>query len=409
MNLLQINVLANRGSTGKIAGDIGSLALERGWRSVIAYGQRANPSKSELIRVGSDWDFGLHLLEGRLLDRQGRASRRATRRFLQEMDALRPDIVHLHNFHGYFLNYPLLFEYLAARDIPVVWTLHDCWPFTGHCAWFEFAGCERWKTGCHAPCPCKGDYPKSLLWDASKQNYALKKRLFPALKNATLVPVSDWLDALVKQSFLQDYPSRVIHNGIDLDLFRPQAELDAVRVRYGLQGKTVLLGVALIWEERKGLKDFIALQKRLPEDTVIVLVGLNAKQLATLPAGIVGIARTQNQQELAQLYSLADMFLNLTYEDNYPTTNLEALACGTPVLTYRTGGSPEAVSPETGWVLEQGDVAGVAEVVRQLKTRVPEAREAQRKACRQRAEEHFDKNACFARYFDLYQELLQGR
>ena len=175
MNLLQINVVANRGSTGKIAEDIGCLALERGWKSVIAYGQKANPSRNELVRVGNHVDLAWHLAQSRLLDRHGLASREATRRFLKEVDALQPDIIHLQNIHGYYLNYPLLFEYLAAREIPVVWTLHDCWSLTGHCIWFEYAGCERWKTGCHAPCPGRGTYPKSMLWDSSEKNYELKK------------------------------------------------------------------------------------------------------------------------------------------------------------------------------------------------------------------------------------------
>lgn len=401
--LLQINVTSNWGSHGKIAENIGRLAMDRGWKSVIAYGRHSNPSKNETIQIGSTFSVNEHVLENRLFDNHGLASRIATNQFTQRIDQLKPNLVHLHNIHGYYLNYKRLFEYLAETNVPVVWTFHDCWPFTGHCAYFDYVGCDRWKTECKAPCPCKGDYPKSLLFEATNRNYNLKKESFNSLKNLTIVPVSEWLGRLLSESFLKDYPVYVIKNGIDINTFKPISS-EIVREKYGIGQHPYVIGVASVWDRRKGFDDFVKLRKLLSGNVSIVLVGLDEKKLATAQKnGIVGIPRTENVSELVALYSDAIAFLNLTYEDNYPTTNLEAMSCGTPVLTYRTGGSPEAVTDETGWVIEKGDIESVLEITRCLRERV----DVMRDACRKRAEEHFDKNKCFQKYVDLYESLMQ--
>ena len=400
--LLQINVTSNWGSTGKIAEDIGLTAMSRGWRSVIAYGRYENPSKSETIKVGTGFSINEHVLESRLLDNHGLSSRFATRKFIRQIEEIRPDIIHLHNIHGYFVNYKLLFEYLSQTDIPIVWTLHDCWLFTGHCSFFDFYGCELWRTGCHAPCVCKGFYPKSSLADRSEKNWKQKKESFTSVKNMTLVPVSDWLGGLLHQSFMEGYPVQVIHNGIDLDVFRPMEDADDILRRYGLQGKRVVLGVASVWAERKGLPDFVKLRSQLPDGYSVVLVGVDEEQKASLPSDIISIRRTQNQQELAQLYTAADIFVNPTYEDNYPTTNLEAMACGTPVLTYKTGGSPEAVSEETGWVVDKGDVEGMANIIKSM----GEKSSTVSAACRSRAEACFERKKCYDNYFNLYDKII---
>ena len=264
--LLQIDSSANASSHGKIAEAIGRLVLEQGWRSVMAYGRRVNPSRSELIRVGSGYDLKEHGLESRLLDNHGLASRAATRKFLQQVDEIKPDIVHLHNIHGYYLNYKFLFEYLNARDIPVVWTLHDCWSFTGHCAHFVTTGCEKWKTGCYA-CPLKGDYPKSLV-DRSRRNYELKKALFTVNKNLHIVCVSDWLAGLVSDSFFKGKDIRVIKNGVDLNVFKPQQRQQSTKCR--------VLGVSGVWTKEKGLDDIYRLRLLLDKNRYeIFLVGLD--------------------------------------------------------------------------------------------------------------------------------------
>lgn len=404
--LLQVNVTANRGSHGRIAEDIGRLAIEKGWRSILAYGRAANPSKNELIRIGRDLCIREHGLESRILDNHGLASRYATLRFLKQVSCIKPDIIHLHNIHGYYVNYDLLFKFLRDSRIPVIWTLHDCWPFTGHCAYFDFVECDKWKSLCQSPCPCKHSYPKSVLIDASQRNYRKKRQIFGALNNLTLVPVSYWLEGLIKQSFLGKYPIKVIHNGIDINLFQPSCDRDLIRSRYGIEGEMLILGVANVWEERKGMRDFLNLRNVLPEQYDIALVGVTPKQMKQLPSGIIGICRTQNQQELAQLYSCADIYLNLTYEDNYPTTNLEAMACGTPVLTYNTGGSPESVTEDTGWVLEPGNIKGVVDVIKKLSAEDNVQKRKRSDACRNKAIRAFNKANKFLDYFDIYESLL---
>ena len=401
--LFQINVTANWGSTGRIAEEIGRLALGQGWDCYMAYGRGMYDSRLWLVRVGSRADMYWHGVQSRLLDRHGLASVGATRRLVRQMDAVKPDVVHLHNIHGYYLNYELLFRYLAAADVPVVWTLHDCWPFTGHCAYFSYVGCDRWKRQCH-DCPQKQTYPAAWLCDRSKKNFDAKKKAFTSVRRLTLVPVSDWLGGLLGESFLQAYPVKRIYNGVDTDVFCPQPSADALKGRLGIRGKRMVLGVASVWSTRKGLADFIALRQALPLDEyAVVLVGLSGTQLKDLPTGMVGIPRTNSVQELAEYYSAADVFVNPTWEDNFPTTNIEALACGTPVVTYRTGGSVEAVDCATGMVVVQGDIPALASAVMDISGK---GKAAYAGPCRQRALDNFDKNERFQEYIKLYQSLL---
>ena len=396
--LIQINTVANSGSTGRIAEGIGNAAMTAGYSSHIAYGRYANSSSSKLIRIGQKKDYLLHGVRSRIFDDHGFGSVTATRKLLRQMDEIQPDIVHLHNIHGYYLSYPLLFEYLKNKNLPVVWTLHDCWPFTGHCAYFDYANCDKWKNGCYH-CPQKKTYPASYICDRSEQNWLDKKHYFTLPERMVIVPCSHWLGNLVKESFLGKYPVKVIHNGIDTSVFQPHPE-PGVRAKYGWEGQKILLGVASSWSSRKGLKDFIQLSGMLPDGYRIVLVGLNEKQMKDLPANITAFTRTESVQMLAELYSTADVFLNLTWEDNYPTTNLEAISCGTPVITYRTGGSPESVTEETGLVVEQGDLQGVLDAVSSLRKDVA--------LCRKYALANFRQEDRFQDYIDLYGTLLNS-
>lgn len=397
MVILQINECLN-GSTGKIARQIGDLAIDNGWDSYIAYSAWEDefPCKSKLIKIGSKYDRYFHALETRLRDNHGLASRKATRKLVETIQELSPDIVHLHLIHGYYLNYPILFDYLSQTDIPIVWTLHDCWAFTGHCAYYDFSGCQRWQTMCH-DCPQKKKYPASLFFDRSAQNYAEKKYWFTSVKNMTLVPVSEWLAKEVKKSFLGQSPVHVIYNGIDINVFKP-CSVD--KKSFGLADKFVVLGVASVWSQRKGLVDFVKLRGMLPDDYVIVLIGLNKKQIASLPEGVVGISNTNNVQELAEYYSMADVFVNPTWEDNFPTTNLEALACGTPVVTYHTGGSIEAIDDATGYIVDKGDISGVASIIQRMRLA-----ESQSLSCRKRAVIQYNKMERFEEYLILYNSL----
>lgn len=395
--LLQINITANWGSTGKIAESIGLTAMKHGWKSYIAYGRWSNPSKSQLIKIGGRWDKYFHFAEQRILDNEGLCSRSATKKLIRQIKEIKPDVIQLHNIHDHYLNYRILFEYLNQTDIKVVWTFHDCWAFTGHCFHFVTKDCMRWQTGCYN-CPMKNVLPKTVL-DRSREHYELKKRLFVGNKNLTIVPCSDWMAGFVKLSFLKGKKISVIKNGIDLNVFKsgtPQV------------GKKRILGVSGVWNKDKGLYDFHRLRDLLDQDEYeIVLVGLSKEQAKELPSGITGIKHTESVQELADLYASAIVFVNPTYADTFPTVNLEALACGTPVITYKTGGSPEAVTPETGWVVEQGDIETVALIVKSIVKMSKSEVLVQRKACRERAEQEFDKEKCFNRYIQLYNDLIE--
>lgn len=402
--LLQINVVANWGSTGRIAEGIGLAAMAHGWQSYIAYGRGEPTSASKLITVGGRRSTFRNALKARLLDNEGLNARRETMRLIEQMKRIKPDVVHLHNIHGYYLNFPLLFQYLADMDIPVVWTLHDCWTFTGHCGSFDFVGCKRWKSGCYG-CPQRHGYPASWLIDRSKRNYETKKHFFNLPRRLTLVPVSDWLAGLVRQSFLGGHQIQRIYNGVDLQKFKPspQSTGEKVRSRLNIRAPHFILGVASVWTRRKGLDDFIALRKELAQEEFdIVLLGLPPKQIKQLPYGIIGVQRTNSVEEMAELYSAADVFVNPTWEDNFPTTNIEALACGTPVITYRTGGSPEAIDEKTGMVVEKGDIGRLAAAVKAIACK---GRSSYAENCRQRAERLYNRDDNFEEYIRLYESL----
>ena len=309
---------------------------------------------------------------------------------------------------NYYLNYPILFEYLESVTTQVVWTLHDCWPFTGHCSYFDGVGCDRWRTGC-GKCPGLIVYPRSLFFDRSEKNYEEKERWFSAIVGMlTIVPVSHWLEGLVRLSFLKNAPIITIHNGIDVGVFS-QRDTMGLREKLGIGRKKVVLGVAMPWAPRKGLFDMYQLAGLLPPDLFqVIVVGLSEKQIRQCPNNVIGLRRTSNVRELVEIYSLATVFVNPTYEDNYPTTNLEAMACGTPVITYCTGGSPEAVTSDTGWIVEQGNTKDMAKIIEDMSNRKDEDLLEQRLACRQRAEKEFDKDKCFEQYIQLYKQLMEN-
>lgn len=397
--ILQINAALNKGSTGRIAEQIASLARSRGWETYMIHGARyVNKSDMYTLQTVTSLGEKIHALKSILFDAHGLGSTRATRKVIREIECIRPDIIHLHNIHGYYINYKVLFEYLYTTDIPIVWTLHDCWTMTGHCAHFDAIGCERWKTECYA-CPLKKDYPKSLLIDRSKYNYYLKKKLFGTVKNMTIVPVSQWLGKIVKESYLGCYSCRVINNGVDIQLFSPCES--NLRKQLGIGDKTVLLGVATAWKDDKGLQEFI----RLSENTnyQVVMVGVPEEIKRNLPKSIIAINRTNNQQELAAYYSMADLLVNPTYADTFPTVNLEALACGTPIVTYRTGGSPEAVTEETGLVVDKGDFAALVKAIEEVRAK---GKTHYSSACRQRAVALYNKDDRYEDYIKLYESLL---
>ena len=398
--VLQICVEGNTGSTGRIAEGIGITAMARGWTSYIAYGRFPRPSQSRLIRIGSQWDVWIHGLQTRLLDRHCLASKKATARLIDKIVCLKPDIIHLHHLHGYYINIEILFKYLAEAGIPTVWTFHDCWSVTGHCAHFDFAGCDRWMSECHS-CPQKREYPASFMIDRSRANFRLKKELFLAPKKMIVIPASKWLDEIIGRSFLACSSRKVIYNGVDLKIFRPSEGTSELTKKLKIEDKFVLLGVAHTWGVRKGLGDFVRLSEIIGDQEIIVLAGLKKSQIRHLPKNIIGLERTENQQQLCDLYSTAGAYINPTWEDTFPTTNMEALACGTPVITYKSGGSVEAIDGGTGHIVEQGDIAGLYRAIKEIK-RV--GKEQFSSACRERAVRLFNRDDRFAEYIDLYEK-----
>ena len=352
MKVLMINSVCGIGSTGRICTDIADELTENGHECKIAFGRKAAPERYQkyAYRITSDGGVKINALKARLFDNEGFNAARATKKLISFIEEYNPDVIHLHNLHGYYLNVEVLFDYLKKADKKVVWTLHDCWAFTGHCAYFDYPECGKWRENC-GNCGRLNDYPKAII-DRSERNLAKKKEIFGGVKNLTVVTPSKWLAELVKQSFLGEYLIEVINNGIDTAVFRPTES--NFKEKNGLSGKKIILGVANIWDARKGFGDFISLSKKISDDYRIVLVGLDEKQLGMLPENILGITRTSSAKELAEIYTAADVLFNPTYEDNYPTVNLEAQACGTPVVTYDTGGSGESVPKEN--VIAAGDV-----------------------------------------------------
>lgn len=398
MKVAQINAY-NFGSTGNIM--LGIAEISRG-RGIEAYtfssSRKALPAQKGHILFDNKLDYTLHMGMGVYFGRETDFSYLATKRLIRKLKKIDPDIIHLHNTHGYYLNHPLFFKYLKKSGKKVVWTLHDCWGFTGRCPHFTLTACEKWKTACEN-CPYdKKMYPASRLADRSRQEHKRKKRLFSGLDLMIVTP-SAWLSDLVRQSHLGAYPVKVINNGIDLGLFSPISS--DFRKKHGLEDKKVVLGVAMAWNERKGFDVMIKLAESLA-DYAVVLVG-HIPEDASLPENVIHIPNTRNQKELVEIYSIADVFANPTKEDNFPTVNLEALASGTPVVTFRTGGSPESVDELSGSVVDYGDSDAFIQEVKRVCEETPYTREN----CRKRAE-NFDMKKKFLEYVNLYEKIVKN-
>lgn len=352
MKYLFINSVAGFGSTGRIAAEKCRELMEQGHECVLAFGrEKANCDDIPTVSIGTALEFKLHALRNRLLDDQGFGSRAATRRFLEWVRQYDPDVIWLHNVHGYYIHIGELFGYLRTCGKRIIWTLHDCWSFTGHCAYFDFVGCDKWKTGCHH-CPQKSGYPKSCLLDNSRRNFEYKKTLFTGIPDMTLIVPSHWLESRVKESFLKEYPVEVKYNTVNTDVFKPTPS--EFRREHGLESKKIILGVASVWDDRKGLKDFVALSGLLDEDCQIVLIGLTQEQIQALPEQILGLPRTNSVHSLAEAYSAADVFANPSTEETFGMTVMEALCCGTPAIVYQGTACEELVNRFGGIAVPRG-------------------------------------------------------
>lgn len=396
MKIVEINT-CGYGSTGKIMLQIAEKTREKG-HTVTTFSRKWNNNKNQTdnhIYFGTFLENALHHVFAEITGFSECFSFFGTLSLISKLKKCKPDIIHLHNLHGWYINLPLLFKYIKKNSIKTVWTLHDCWSFTGHCPYFDIANCDKWKSKCHN-CPQFKEYPKSFF-DNSKFMYRLKKKWFTGVENMTIVTPSEWLAGLVKESFLKDYPVKVINNGIDLDVFKP-TDSD-FRKKYALENKYIVLGVAFGWGKRKGLDIFIELANRLDKEKYkIVLLGTDDNVDKLLPDNIIPIHKTQNQTELAEIYTAADVFANPTREDNFPTVNMESLACGTPVVTFDTGGSPECIDETCGAVVEKDGIDAMYNEI----IRICETKPYSKDDCLKRAY-GFDKNKKFKEYIKLYE------
>lgn len=392
MKILQINTVYNYGSTGRIAADIAMLANQHGDECVVAYGYGA-PSNAHTFRMQNKLGRYYSVFVNRIFGKHGFYNRHSTKKLIRFIKHFEPDVVHLHNIHGYYLNIKMLFTYLKKIDKPVVWTFHDCWSFTGHCTHFDVVGCDKWKTDCH-DCPQYRIYPKSLFFDRSRSGYRDKKKLFTSLSDLTIVTPSNWLAGLVKHSFFKEYPVKVIYNGADLSVFKPTPS--DLKQQLGIADKKVILGIAKTLEDGKGGRYMVDLAKALGEDYVVLILTLQTNE--KLPKNVIALPRTDSKAELAKLYSIADVFINPTMQEVLGMVNIEAMACGTPVVTFETGGSPESLG-DTGYVAKKGDLEDLLRGVLKMMDCPPDQNVLVEQAS------HFDGNDKFMEYLTLYHEV----
>lgn len=403
LKVIQINTtFRNGGSTGRIAYDLLQIQRKEGIDAYAAYGHETGAEYVEkTICLQSAWQRKMNILRTRLFDHHGFYNEAETRKLIRWIDGIRPDIIHLHNIHNHYVNVKMLFDYIKRHNIPVVWTLHDCWSFTGHCAYFDYAHCDKWKTGCHE-CMSLKDYPPTWFFDRTKRNYADKKATFTGVKNLTLVPPSEWLGHLTRESFLKNYPVKVINNGVDTTIFKP-TESD-IKKKLGIEGKKMILSVASIFNKRKGIEYIHELPTLLNSNEVLVIVGVKPTQESYFKQDkCIVINRTNDIQELVAFYSAADVFINPTLEDNFPTTNIEALACGTPIVTFNTGGSVESVTPDTGIIVKEHNLESLINTIRTI---IKKGKSSYSIQCREKAVKNYNKDTQYQKYIELYRQIL---
>lgn len=368
MKIVQINSVYGTGSTGRIVKNIHSYLTQNRHKSYVFYGRGEEVQEKSVYKFTSSVNIAYHGLITRFFDKHGLASKNDTRKLVELLTDLNPDIIHLHNIHGYYLNYPLLFAYLKDNySGKIYWTMHDCWAFTGHCAYYTYVDCQKWQTHCDK-CPQVNAYPKSLYVDNSFENFELKKKSFNINNRLSLITPSRWLKMELEKSFLSNHQIITINNGIDKSVFKPQKS--NLRSKFNLSNQFIILGVANYWDDRKGLNFFIELLDLLQNDEVIVVVGSSKFLNSFSHKKLIHIKQTNDTHELAKIYSASDVFVNPTLEDNYPTTNLEALACNTPIITFDTGGSPEAINDKFSDVVYEHSGVKLYESIKIVKNKI---------------------------------------
>lgn len=402
--ILQISIEVNYSSVGRIAEQIGIEILNQNWDSYITYARGYNPSKSKVIKIGSLFDVYFHVLMTRIFDKHCFYSKRATIKMLKDIELINPDLIVLHHIHGYFLNMKILFEYLKLKDIPVVWVFHDFWSITGHCAHFTDINCEKWKNHCQK-CPKLSSYPKSILFDSSKSNFFIKKELFTSLPKLNIVTVSNWVKGIIEKSFLKEFPIHTIHNGIDLNAFKPNPSYPDCLIPYNISDKKIILGVATAWNKSKGLNQFFELANLLPSNYRVVLVGLKNSQILKLPQNIIGLRKTENINELVKLYTIANIHVSLSIEETFGLTIIESMACGTPVISYSVGALPELITNNTGSLIEANCLEKVVDSIIEI---CSFEKSKYSTHCRQRVVDNFSSIVVFERYIKLFNSLMKS-
>lgn len=418
MKILQINTFYNFGSTGRITYDLKLVHEANGIESFVAFGPNSNVNfqlleDNSILKLQNLLQRKWSIFCNRLFDHHGFYNITETRKLLCWIDLIKPDVIHLHNIHNHYVNVEMLFKYIKQHDIPVVWTLHDCWSFTGHCAYFDYVGCEKWKSGCHN-CPSLRDYPPTWFLDRTKKNFADKKVVFKGVKNLTIVSPSKWLGSLAKESFLKEYPVEVINNGVDTNIFKPSS--CNVKKRYNLFGKKIILAVVAGDTKRKGSDILRKIPSMLNDEEVLVWVGINEKDSKISDPHFLSISHTNSRKEMAELYSAADCMINPTLEDNFPTVNIESLACGTPVVTFNTGGSIEAVLDyekiiydsniqysSVGAVVDKGNIVDLLTATRNIMSR---GKDAYQQKCVLKANLYYEKSQQYLKYIETYKRIV---
>ena len=414
MRIAVINTFFDRGGAARVMGGIVAAACAAGHRCLVAAARGDAAVVEAMCRndvAAARGDVVVYRIEGRLgvlrtvaearlRDNDGFLASRATRRLIARLEEWAPDVIHLHNLHGYYIDSRLLFDYIRRSGCRVVWTLHDCWSLTGHCARFTAIGCNGWESGCER-CHHIGEYPRCVTKGHSARNFALKRLTFSGVERLRIVTPSQWLGGLVKRSYLGDYEMTVIPNGVDLDRFKPRE--NDVKARLGIEGRTMLLGVASKWLSVKGLDDFVALAQLLGEEYAIVMVGVDERLRQRLPGRIIALPHTESVEELAELYTAADLLLNLSREESFGLVSLEALACGTPVLTYDCTAAPEVLRRHAG-ECDCGIIVRAAEGVTAVAVAIEAGqwREITAEQCTLQAAGYSAK-ALYARYLSLYE------
>lgn len=407
--IIEING-GTRGSTNTIARLTGLAAKLRGYEIYHAFPLSGRtegnlwstrPLQDHEIKITGN-EILISKFLGKLTGFRGCFNYFTTKKFLRKIDSLNPSILHLHNLHGNYINLRLLFDYIKRKKLKIVWTLHDCWSFTARCPYFTISQCEKWRTGCHN-CPTLKEYPGMYI-DQTKLMWKLKRKWFTGIDRDKIVIVcpSKWLADLARESYLGGYDIRVIHNGINLDTFKPTP--GHFRANHNIPPeKFIVLGVAAGWGVRKGFDVFARLARELDSRFQVVIVG-EAKGVADqMPENLLHIQRTWNAKELAEIYTESNVFANPTREENYPTVNLEAVACGTPVVTFRTGGSPETIDESCGVVVDYNDYDSLKREI----IRVCETRQFTSESCINYAHKNFNYQDRMTEYVNLFDELMQ--